>query len=44
MKSNKFNFDNINNKINRENRNSSMIPFGPVYNNLMDKSNNYRLK
>ena len=41
MKYNKFNFDNnINNKINRGNRNSSMIPFGPVYNNLMDKSNN----
>ena len=38
MKSNKFNFDNINNK--KGNRNSSMMPFGPLYNNLMDNSGN----
>ena len=37
MKMNKFNFDNINDKNNKGNRNSSMMPFGPLYNNLMDK-------
>ena len=40
MKSNKFNFDNFNLNLNKKNRNSSMIPFGPLYNNLMDKNEN----
>ena len=40
MKSNKFNFDNFNLNLNKKNRNSSMIPFGPLYNNLMEKNEN----
>ena len=42
MKSSKFNFDNlnINKPTSKGNRNSSMLPFGPLYNNLMDKSGN----
>ena len=40
MKANKINFDNVNIRVNKGNRNISMLPFGPLYNNLMDKSGN----
>ena len=36
-----FNYDNlIYYQINKDNRNSSMMPFGPLYNNLMNNSRN----
>ena len=41
IKSNKYNFENLNIKINKGNRNTSMIPFGPLHNNLLEKSGNY---
>ena len=45
MKSNKFHFENLNININKGNRNSSMIPFGPLYNNLIDNLvNNEKIK
>jgi hypothetical protein len=41
MKFNKFSFENINNdKLNKGNRNASMLPFGPLFNNniIMEKT------
>ena len=41
IKSNKLNFDNFPiNITNKGNRNCSMLPFGPLYNNLLDKGGN----
>jgi hypothetical protein len=41
IKSNKFNFENFPiNKTNKGNRNCSMLPFGPLHNNLLDKEGN----
>ena len=37
----KFNFDTISNdKVNKGNRNNSMIPYGSLYNNLIEKTEN----
>ena len=41
MKMAKFNFDTISNdKVNKGNRNNSMIPYGSLYNNLIEKTEN----
>ena len=41
IKSNKFNFENFPiNQTNKSNRNCSMLPFGPLHNNLLDKEGN----